>query len=959
MSAYDWQRLSEFHNAWLEGNAGERHELRTRLAAEQPGLLEEADALLASSGALPGFLATPALVVAAHEIAREAVPLSPGDQVGPYQVVGILAHGGMGDVYRATDVRLHRDVALKVLAQAAAPDSDAIDRFVQEARITAALDHPNIVRVFDVGMFRGRPYIVAELLAGETLRGRLAAGPASVGDARRIAADIARGLVAAHEAGLVHRDLKPENVFLSASGTTKILDFGIAKLLRPRAPGEESATRDGVLLGTTGYLAPEQIEGAAVDGRADLFALGAILFETLTGRRAFGRGHSVDALHDVVHGPAPNVAEHREGVPATLAAVTDRLLQKRPEARFQSAADLAWALEHLDNPLSSLNTPRAAPAVLGRKPFPGSTGWPLAAMALASAAVVAVVALVGRDRSPEPGRPLMQSTWSLPPELTLDSAGVIAPDQQRIAFVGRDASAARLFVRDLASLVPVAIPGTEGAKQPFWSPDGQFIGFFANGKLMKVPARGGPPIVLADAPDARGGTWSSQNVIVFQPDMRDSGLFRVSAGGSAVEPATHLDADAGEIGQRYPAFLPDGLHFLYHAGWTNDDQRGVYLARLDAPTSERAALLFRSDAPATYAAGPGRIGFVLSAVSGRIEARAFDDKRLALIGEPRTLPFTAATATLRHESFLSASPDVLAFTGVPVTSAVHTASVSRDGRDLRISPNAEMTGWLRLSPDGTRLMRTIVDPARGNPDIWVEDLARGTRLRITTSSNLDVSAVWSADGQQVAFRSSRGSTTNISIASADGGGTQHTRPCPGVVCEPTDWSSDGHTLLVNSDGDVWIFPTSPAGTPQPLLAGTFVERDARLSADGQWLLYVSEESGRPEVLLRSMTGAPRRQVVSAGGGDQPVWRRDGRELLYVDVQGQLHSVSVRRGTGGQLILGAPTTLAVPRLAEHHWGTTYDISRDGERVYFPHPGNHPRPHELGIVLNWKELLRSPN
>ncbi|MEO8075155.1 MAG: serine/threonine-protein kinase, partial [Acidobacteriota bacterium] len=327
MNAYDWQRLSEFHNTWLEAGAPERHQLRARLADEQPALIHEADALLASSGALPRFLETPALVVAAHEIARETLALTPGDQVGPYRIVGVLAHGGMGDVYRATDVRLHRDVAVKMLAQAAAPESDQISRFIQEARITAALDHPNIVRVFDVGVFRGHPYMVGELLAGETLRTRLAAGPASIADARQIAADIARGLTAAHEAGLVHRDLKPENVFLTNSGTTKILDFGIAKLLRPRSREEGSSTLNGVILGTTGYLAPEQIDGAAVDGRADLFALGAILFETLTGDRAFGRGHTVAALHDVVHGPAPRVEEHRADVPATLAAVTNRLLE--------------------------------------------------------------------------------------------------------------------------------------------------------------------------------------------------------------------------------------------------------------------------------------------------------------------------------------------------------------------------------------------------------------------------------------------------------------------------------------------------------------------------------------------------------------------------------------------------------------------------------------------------------
>jgi Tol biopolymer transport system component len=251
-------------------------------------------------------------------------------------------------------------------------------------------------------------------------------------------------------------------------------------------------------------------------------------------------------------------------------------------------------------------------------------------------------------------------------------------------------------------------------------------------------------------------------------------------------------------------------------------------------------------------------------------------------------------------------------------------------------------------------MRTIVDP-HGNPDVWVEDLARGTRLRVTTSADVDVSAVWSPDGRQVAFRSGRRQSPHVSFASADGTGIQRTQPCPGAICEPTDWSSDGRTLLVNADGDVWTFPTSAGNAPQPLLTGKFVERDARLSPDGRWIVYVSEESGRPEVSLRTMTGQPRRQVVSSGGGDQPVWGRDGRELLYV-AGGQLYSVSVRTHNEGNLTLSAPAKLNVPHLGERHWGTTYDISSDGQRVYFPHPGSHPFPHELGIVLNWTSLLQ---
>ena len=956
MNAHNWNQLSEWHNAWLTGDAAERQQLRTRLATEQPSLIAEADALVASSDVLPRFLETPALVVAAHEIARETVTLSTGDQVGPYQIVSLLAHGGMGDVYRATDIRLHRDVALKMLAHAGAPDSDRIDRFLQEARITAALDHPNIIKVFDVGMFHGRPYIVVELLDGETLRGRLAEGPASVPEARRIAADIARGLIAAHGAGLVHRDLKPENIFLTKSGTIKILDFGIAKLAQPRAPEERFSTFTGVLLGTTGYLAPEQIQGSVVDSRADLFALGAILFETLTGQRAFGRAHTVDTLHAIVHDPAPSVLDHRDDVPATLAAATDRLLEKRPEARFQSAADLTWALEHLDTLSVASAAPRQSPAVPAPPRWRRWIPWTAAAVAIAALAVAAAAVRRAEVPADRTARPLTQFVWSLPDGMTLDSAAVIAPDQHRVAFVGREASGARLFVRDLASLEVAAIAGTEGAKQPFWSPDGRHIGFFARGKLMKVALQGGPPVVLADADDARGGTWGRKDVIVFQPDFRDSGLFRVSADGGPAEPVTQLDEAADEIGHRYPVFLPDGVHFLYQTVSTIDERRGVYLASVDASTPGAAVRLFRSDVPTTYVAGPNHTtGFLLSAVNERIEARPFDPTTLTLTGEPRSITLAAASATLRHEPLLSASPDVLAFAGVPVPSGVHPASVSRDGRDLRLWPDAALSGWLRLSPDGTRLMRTIVDP-QGNPDIWVEDLERGPRLRVTTSSDLDVSAVWSPDGRQVAFRSGKRHSPNLSFASADGTGVQKTLPCPRAICEPTDWSSDGRTLLVNADGDVWTFPTSAGGAPQPLLTGKFVERDARLSPDGRWIVYVSEESGRPEVSLRNMTGQPRRQVVSSGGGDQPVWSRDGRELFYVDTRGQLYSVSVRTHNDGHLTLSAATKLDVPRLGERHWGTAYDISPDGQRVYFPHPGSHPIPHELGIVLNWTALLK---
>jgi serine/threonine protein kinase len=343
MSSGRWDLLSEWHNAWLAADTDERERLRIQLAVDQPDLVAEADALAAASAGLRGFLETPALVVAARDLTDDDPLLGAEAVVGPYRIVGLLARGGMGDVYRATDVRLQRDVALKLMADAGTDDPQRIGRFLQEARITASLDHANIVKVFDVGVLDGRPYLVAELLDGETLRARLGRGPLAAEEARRIAGEVAAGLVVAHAAGLVHRDLKPDNVFLTRSGITKILDFGIAKLSEEPSAADGLATLTGVLLGTVGYLSPEQIRGGAVDGRTDLFALGSMLFEMATGRRAFAREHTIDTLHAILHDD-PASLPVQTTMPPDLAAIVMRLLQKAPADRFQSAADLAWTL---------------------------------------------------------------------------------------------------------------------------------------------------------------------------------------------------------------------------------------------------------------------------------------------------------------------------------------------------------------------------------------------------------------------------------------------------------------------------------------------------------------------------------------------------------------------------------------------------------------------------------------
>jgi Tol biopolymer transport system component len=950
MNAADWERLTEWHRDWLEADASGRARLREQLARDQPALVGDADVLARSSGSLPGFLETPAFVLAAHEMAAETLTLGAGDRIGPYLIGGLLAHGGMGDVYRATDVRLDRDVALKMMTHVGPSDDGRVDRFMQEARVTASLDHPNIVKLFDVGVFDGRPYLVAELVDGETLRERLARGPLSPADACRLAAQIAQGLVAAHGRGLVHRDLKPENIVITSSGAAKILDFGIAKLVEDPLSRDGSSTLTGVLLGTAGYLAPEQITGAALDGRADLFAVGSMLFEMLTGERAFARAHVVDTLHAILHESPPDLL--RSLVPPQVTALVERLLEKEPSFRFQSAADLAWALEQLDVPAGN-TSPRLPPAA--PPPRRASARVKAVAAALFVLTVTTGAWLLRPDAGPTQGSGgLTRFTWTLPEGLSLASAPVVAPDRARLLFVGADAAGRRLFIRDLASLDAVAVPGTEGARQPFWSPDGESIGFFAAGKLMKVAVRGGTPVALADAPDPRGGAWNRAGTIVFQPLYRDSSLFRVSSAGGSVQPVTQLDDARGDVTHKWPVFLPDGEHFLFQVVSLDDARRGVYMGHLGTPARD-AVPLFRSDTGAAYVPpSDGRSGFIVSAMGDHVEVRRFDHVSLTLQGDARMLPLAAAAGTPRGEPMLGASRSVLAYSAVDLPWAVHPAAVNLDGSDLRLWPDAELGGWLRVSPDGRQLLRTIVDPLRGNPDIWVEDLVRGTRLRVTTSRGFDVSPVWSTDGRRIAFRTGTVSKASLALAAADGTGTPAVLPCPQPVCEPTDWSPDGRLLAVNAGGDIWTVSTN-AGTPSvPLLAEGFVERDARFSPDGQWIAYVSEETGRPEVSVRSLTGAPNRQVISNGGGDQPVWR--GGALFYVGPDGRLQSVSVRAEGGSNLVVGAPEPRNVPPLAERHWGTVYDVSPDGTRVFLPRPDPRPAPREVGIVLNWIDLLQ---
>jgi dipeptidyl aminopeptidase/acylaminoacyl peptidase len=536
----------------------------------------------------------------------------------------------------------------------------------------------------------------------------------------------------------------------------------------------------------------------------------------------------------------------------------------------------------------------------------------------------------------------------------------VSPDSRFIAFVGRSRDEARLFVRDLGSLEAVVVPGTQGARQPFWSPDSRFIAFFAAGRLMKVTWPGGAPVAIANAPEPRGGSWSRAGSILFAPDLILAGIDRLSADGDTVEPATRMDIAKGDTSHWWPSFLPDGAHFLYFVRSASDDRRGIYVERVDGPRSDRLPLL-RSDSEALYVPLAGSAGGVLLYVDEeRITARRFDPGRLTAAADARTLGLAAAGGTLYHPMMMSASSEVLAFAPATIPQGNRLELVGRTGQRLRMW-DPEGQNWPRLSPDGKRLARQRVHPLRNTPDVWVEDLERGTDVRVTTAVNPDIMPVWSPDGRHLAFVTGglpgRPGERVLNIAAADGTGVFRSFKCPASYCEPTDWSPDGTHLVINvideRSRDIWKIPIDGAAA-QPILAEPFVERDARISPNGRSIAYVSEESGRPEVSVRSLAGAPERIVASPDGGAQPVWRRDGSELFFVDMEGRLRSLSVR-WSADRPSLGLPVPLDVPPVGFGHWGTQYDVVPDGSGIYMLRRNEAPPPTEIHVVLGWRALL----
>jgi Tol biopolymer transport system component len=606
-----------------------------------------------------------------------------------------------------------------------------------------------------------------------------------------------------------------------------------------------------------------------------------------------------------------------------------------------------------------------ADALDGSEPDKSSGRFRPVVRHLAAAAALAAISLAlgwwVRGAPPPRSPQLTRFTWTLPQGMRLESPPAVSLDGRLVAFTAStEGAASQLYVRLLSDVDATAIPRTEGAQHPFWSPDNRSVAYFARGRLMRVAVDGGAPKEISTAVNPRGGAWSRNGVIVFAPDSIYAGLSRVSENGGPVEPATLLDATQGENAHRWPTFLPDGIHFLYFVRSIHAERRGVYLGRIDRAAAAPGAPLFRSESEAGYAPrGDGGGGVLLSVAGGHIDVHPFDARRLVVTGDPTTMALPAGGNTPRHASTLSASPNLLSVVASAIPYGDRLASSSRDGDQRHIEEHRSLVSWPRVSPDGRRLVVQRLDSTSGSPDLWIEDLTRGTRLRVTEAGTSGQLAVWSPDGARLAYVAAAAGKQALTIAAADGTGVLSTIACPRARCEPTDWSPDGRWLLVNvldrGISDVWMLSTT-GSDPRPLLIGAFAERDACFSSDGNLVAYVSEEVGQPEVSVRTLDAAPRREVISVGGGTQPVWSNGGNELLFVDLKGVLQSAAVRWTSDGRLRVSSASRLNGLTIGTGHYGTQYDVSPDGQRIYYLDRQPAPPVREITLILGWQELLR---
>jgi serine/threonine protein kinase/Tol biopolymer transport system component len=864
----------------------------------------------------------------------------------------------MGEVYRARDTRLGRDVAVKVLPASFSSDRDRLHRFEQEACAAGALNHPNILSIHDIGTHDGAPYVVSELLEGETLRKRLSGTTLPQRRAIDYALQLAHGLAAAHEKGIVHRDLKPDNIFITKDGRLKILDFGLAKLTQTNGdqrqtdiPTRRVDTDPGVVMGTVGYMSPEQVRGQLVDHRSDIFAFGAILYEMLSGQRAFRGDSPADTMSAILREDPPDLSGTNHNVSPVLERLVDHCLQKRPEERFHSARDLAFALEALSastaTSAETVTVGALAPRRVGRREL---VSWSLTAFLL----VMSIVLLILYFRQPSPPQLGTTRFYVQPPEKGDFGGAVnfISPDGRKLIFNVTSANGkVQIWLRSIDSLEAQPIAGTEGGQQAFWSPDSRFIAFYATGKLKKVDVIGGGTQTLADAQANRGGTWNRDGVILFAPDLR-GGLSRISSNGGAVTPVTKVDAALNQSGHFWPHFLPDGHHFIYLARSSKKENNGIYIGSLDSGESK---LLVQADAGAMYA-----LGYLLFLRDRSLMAQPFDTEKLQLFGEPSLIAEAVGYNSQNGRSFFCVSDNGVLVYRAGILARTQLTWVDRTGKQLASVGTPDILLSPVLSPDEKKVVVARADLSAGS-DIWVTDIARQTSSRLTFDPAIESNAVWSPDGGRIVFSSNRSGPYDLYWKTSSGAGNEELLLKSDNAKFATDWSFDGRFILYTEAAaatvlDIWALPLFSDQKPIPILQSTFNEGSAKFSPDAHWIAYASTESGSPQIYVRNFPPGGGQWMISRDGGIQPRWRHDGRELFYYS-DGKVMAVEVKTD-GNNFEAGNPHALFETRLISGPptGGGGYAVSRDGQRFLLNMLAEETSPAPAIVVENWTASLK---
>jgi serine/threonine-protein kinase len=891
--------------------------------------------------------------------------------VGPYEVVSAIGAGGMGEVYRARDTRLHRDVALKILPDVFALDPDRLARLDREAQVLAALNHPNIAAIygFESGPAEAGPHIRAlalEMVEGPTLADRITEGALGVDEALPIARQIAAALEAAHESGIVHRDLKPANIKVRADGTVKVLDFGLAKAVE-NSPGRSGSvsmsptlttpavTGIGTIMGTAAYMAPEQARGRVVDKRADIWSYGCVLYEMLTGRRAFDGSDVTDVLASVIK-TDPEWDALPAGLPAPVRTVIKHCLKKDPAQRFRDIGDVRLALS------GAFHTAAEAPAAV---PVAARRRSPRAAVlagtgALAIAALAATLTwLLARPAPPQVDRLAILHPG---PAMLFGGTGsdvVVTPDGRRVAYTAGDQGDPRLFLRALDQLAPTPLaPTVANPASIFGSPDGQWIGFGdqVDFTIKKVAVTGGPPLPIAKmtaSSGMQGATWTPDGAVIF--GTNSTGLMRVTPGGMA-ELLTKTDREKGEVAHRYPHMLPGGGALLFTISTSDSQADSMQIALLDLQSREQRVLVRGGGFP-VYAAS----GHIVYGNNGTLRAVPFDLKRREVRGNPVAVIEGAVTKPSGAASFAISADGTLAYVA-GATQAARRSLVwaDRQGGEERVDVPPRSYAYARLSPDGTRIALDIRDDQN---DVWTWDLARATLTRLTFNPGLDRGPIWTPDGRQIAFSMVTAGAESVYVQAADGSGApSRVTPEQGVFI-PVSFSPDGKYLLLHASGtppyDLVIVDLEAKTPPKPLLAEPYSESNGVISPDGRWIAYQSNESGRDEIYVRPFpdvnTG---RWQVSTSGGTRPLWNRNGRELFYYLPPGIVMSAAITPGSA--FSAGTPTAVVKGAYLSPQTGRMYDVSPDGRRFLLikeARPeGESPPPPQLIVVQNWTEELK---